>query len=309
MTTDVSPTTFRRILAGVDLKAGGRDALALARMLQHAGGGELMALYVYPYDRSIPLLGALTIEAILPEQLQSELDSELESTGTHARPMIVSHPSPSHALHAIAEREEADLIVVGSSARAGVDRVLAGDDAIGTLHGAPCAVAIASKDYATKATEPKVIGVGFNASPEAQAAVNVAAALAERLGAQLRIVAALNVDPAIGPFYYAAQWAETWTAARAETRTRVEALAATLNVPADVVVIDGNAAKALSRLSPELDLLVLGSRRFGTLARVAMGSTSTRVAKHPSCPVLVLPRETRLVESAQTSIPDAVAAS
>jgi hypothetical protein len=42
--------------------------------------------------------------------------------------------------------------------------------------------------------------------------------------------------------------------------------------------------------SENLDLLVLGSRRWGPVKRLALGSTSERVIRHTACPVLVPPR-------------------
>ena len=49
-TTSDPDRVFGRIVVGVDRRQGGRDALALATLLQGVCGGELVALYVYPYD-------------------------------------------------------------------------------------------------------------------------------------------------------------------------------------------------------------------------------------------------------------------
>ena len=49
-----SAPIFGRIVVGVDCHAGGRDALALAALLQPVAGGELVALYVYPFESHTP---------------------------------------------------------------------------------------------------------------------------------------------------------------------------------------------------------------------------------------------------------------
>jgi nucleotide-binding universal stress UspA family protein len=41
---------FPTIVVGVDARAGGRDALALARQLNETFGSRLVAVHAYPYD-------------------------------------------------------------------------------------------------------------------------------------------------------------------------------------------------------------------------------------------------------------------
>jgi len=55
-------------------------------------------------------------------------------------------------------------------------------------------------------------------------------------------------------------------------------------------VVDRPAVSELLRLSEEVDLLVLGSRRFGPASRLLLGTTSDEVVRQAACPVLVLPR-------------------
>jgi nucleotide-binding universal stress UspA family protein len=52
----------------------------------------------------------------------------------------------------------------------------------------------------------------------------------------------------------------------------------------------GDPAGELILASEGLALLVLGSRRWGPVRRLALGSTSERVIRHAGCPVLVPPR-------------------
>jgi nucleotide-binding universal stress UspA family protein len=61
-----------------------------------------------------------------------------------------------------------------------------------------------------------------------------------------------------------------------------------LAVEGDVVV--GDPSGELILASEDLDLLVLGSRRWGPVKRLALGSTSERVIRHTACPVLIPPR-------------------
>ena len=78
---------------------------------------------------------------LIHEDVLILVEAELARAGPKGRAIVVTDRSPAHALRTIAEREGAELIVVGSSRRGGVDRILAGDDAAATLHWAPYAVA------------------------------------------------------------------------------------------------------------------------------------------------------------------------
>ena len=127
---------FTRIVVGVDCREGGRDALALATLLQ--GGGRRRASSPLACPAAAPLIR---------EDILTLVEAELAHAGATGRAIVFTDRSPAHALRTIAEREEAELIVIGSSRRGGAERVLAGDDAAATLHCAPCAVAVAARGY------------------------------------------------------------------------------------------------------------------------------------------------------------------
>lgn len=255
---------FARIVVGVDRRQGGRDALALAALLQHKVGGELIAVYVYPFDRSVSLDEADEVEAALHEDLLAALEQELRRAAVSARPVVVSAAFPARALQAVAERDGTDLIVVGAPHRAGAERVLGGDVAAGTLRGAPCAVMVAPVGFAEREPLLRSVGVGFDDSTESRAALRLGARLARGAGAALRVI---SVAPAPVPEHEAAAIAAGGTC---ET-------------------VAGRPASELVRRSPDLDLLVVGSRGQGPVRRLLLGSTSSRLVREARCPVLVVP--------------------
>jgi nucleotide-binding universal stress UspA family protein len=53
---------------------------------------------------------------------------------------------------------------------------------------------------------------------------------------------------------------------------------------------EGSVAAGLAEGSDTADLIVIGSRSYGFLARVMVGSVSTELIHSASCPVLVAPR-------------------
>ncbi len=55
-------------------------------------------------------------------------------------------------------------------------------------------------------------------------------------------------------------------------------------------VVAGSATGELLAAAAEADLLVLGSRRWGTIARIALGSIAEPIVRRTPCPTLIVPR-------------------
>jgi len=295
---------FEHIVVGVDGREGGRDALALAAVLQRAGGGLVTAVYVYTYDQSVPLDDAEAFEKRLQESLVVRLEDEIATAQISARPVVVSGTSPACALHAEADREAADLIVVGSCHRAGAARVFAGDDAVQTLHGSPCAVAVAPRGYAGSPHELKLIGVGYDASRESHAALRFAADLVLHTNGYVR--ATTVVAPA-APLSLGAAFHEdlpvTDRTSRASAEAALEHASQEFGDRVTTEIAVGSSWRALAEHSGDLDLLLVGSHAYGPLRRVLLGSTSMHLFREARCPVLVLPRQARVPRTMRSSAP------
>lgn len=275
---------FTRIVVGVDCREGGRDALALAALLQSAGGGELVALH------------ACAPAPLLHEDALTRVEAELAHVGVTARPLVVTDRSAAHALRTIAERDGAELIVIGSSRVAGASRVLVGDDAAATLHCAPCAVAVAPRGFASAPGTLRRIGVGLDESSESRVALELACRLAHLANAFVR---AITVVAAPVPPWPAVAWNAAWAGSAGAVPPRGERMlaSAVAELEGDVTpeVAVGTAWKELAARTADLDLLVVGARGCGPLRRLVLGSTSTRLARHAACPLLVTPRSAHAI--------------
>ena len=121
------------------------------------------------------------------------------STPTGCDLRITANPSPAHALHDLAEAEHAELVVVGSSHTGRLGRVAPGSTAERLLHGAPCAVAVVPHGYRTRAEQPiRRIGVAYDGSAEATAAVAAGVELARALSAELEVIGVTVPDTYTG---------------------------------------------------------------------------------------------------------------
>jgi nucleotide-binding universal stress UspA family protein len=291
-------TARRTVIAGYEGHELSSDGLALARQLAGVMGARLLLARVVsriiaadgPWVSREGFVRAQDEAEQMLEQLRQEIAPEQE---VEARVQVST--SVPHGLHELAEAEHADLIALGSSHRGTVGRVLMGSIAGRLIEGAPCAVAVAPRGFAGRVTTLDRIGVAYDGSPESKVALRYAAELAEATGATLRLVAA--VEPLIFPAFVNVPAGDTYAEivhARREMMERaVDEAVATLppGVQAATRVVEGEPVEAIVKaVEYGVDLLAVGSRAYGPVRRVLLGSASTRLLRVAPCPVLVTPR-------------------
>lgn len=283
---------FRTIVAGCNGYERGRGAVSLAHAIAAATGARLVLLGVH-HNPPLPFPDTYAEQHA---ELRHALRAVRDELAPEAIVRVHADLSPARALRHVAEAEHADLLVVGSRHRRRLQHILEGDHAMQVLHGAACAVAIAPDPLAPH-PELQRIGVGIDATPESERALAMARDLAERTGARLWLHAVVDdtisswagLSPIGGPpDVYEKIIASRVSMAR---DLLAERLADCRGLSADGTVVVGSPTGELVLASEGLDLLVLGSRRWGPVRRLALGSTSERVIRHTACPVLVPPRD------------------
>jgi nucleotide-binding universal stress UspA family protein len=280
---------FKTIVVGVDGREGGRDAISLASRLAMVAGGELVAVRVLPFDYYVSRAGSPPYASLAEHDATRELENELSAAGVTARIRVMGDASPARALHRVAEEEKADVIVVGSTRHGRVGRVLAGDDAVGTVHASPVPVAVAPHGLAAEEWKPvQRIGVGYDARPEARQAFELALGLARDCGASLEVRSVLATQASVVDFTsYDEDWIER---AKEHAVAELDAILDGVDVEASGEVVPGTAVEQLVELSEGVDLLVVGSRAWGPVRRIVLGSTAAALTRDAHCPLLVLPR-------------------
>jgi nucleotide-binding universal stress UspA family protein len=96
--------------------------------------------------------------------------------------------------------------------------------------------------------------------------------------------------PARGGEELAPEWEELVEASESSMRSQLEDAAGATGASVRTEVHRGRPADALLELGGRVDLLVIGSRRWGPVARVMLGSTGEALMHDAGCPVLVTPR-------------------
>jgi nucleotide-binding universal stress UspA family protein len=239
----------------------------------------------------------------------------VEYDGGELNVIHVERGSPAEVLRELAEKGDADLIVLGSTHRAAIGVVAPGSVAEHLLKGAPCRLVIAPKGYARARAmmlaeaagedvndipagtelpqlreEPRVFAVGFDGGAESLAAMQEAAILAARFGASIRVIGVGTFAPAPAPGVVGAP---PKPEAGADFQSRLNAAVAELPEEVRALPIHEKGdpvEKLLEHAGEGVDLLVLGSRGYGPVMRLIAGSVSVRVIRHAPCPVLIVPR-------------------
>lgn len=283
---------FRNVIVGVDGNDGGRDAIALARVLL-AAGGELTLGYVYHSDPHVWRGSSPAQDAA--ERARELLEQAREDARIEAHLRWRGSSSAGRGLHELADVVGADLLVVGSSRRGLLGRVLVGDDARASLNGASCAVAIAPAGYSRETVAMREIGVAYNGTGESRHALSVARRLAAQHGAKLSAFEAVSL-PTYAFLGGPAPVDGALEGLVDDARERIAALGGV-----EPHAAYGVPAEELALYSASTDLLIVGSRDYGPIGRVVHGSTSQQLARSARCPLLVLTRAARNADMPEAS--------
>jgi len=249
-----------RVLVGHLDDARGRDALALGRLLAAAQDADLCTVTVGSADD----------------------------------------------LAATVREQAADLVVLGSTHRGALGQIVPGTTMERLMGAVRCAVAVAPPGFADRPGEGRewrpldgdgadvgmrVVGVGFDGTPESRAALDYATDLALRNGAALRVYSVVRKaapSPTGAPMTPVALATGELEARRAELHEVVADLPP--EVRALPVVLRGFAAdELLGAARFGVDLLVVGTHLGGLLHRLFHRSVAGGVASHAPCPVLICP--------------------
>ncbi len=276
------------IIAGVDGRAESRDAVELASALGRGSDAQLEIVAVLDYN-PVPI-DIEPYEVALREHFAAifKLVDEAKPALKYRRHDLTGS-SPPRALSELAESLDAKLIVLGSTHRGPLGRVLPGSVGDRLLNGGPRAVAIAPRGYADGEPQIKRIGVGFNGGEESQIALSFATELAETLTAELRLIAVVEppsstMEEIAAPLGYEEAVSRQLESALARGKASVE------GIETETSLLHGMPASTLAAESAELDLLVVGSRGYGPIRRALLGDVASRLTRKANCPIIIVPR-------------------
>lgn len=286
----VRPTlNIERIFLATDFSPASRVAGSYAAALAQRFGAAVDAVHVYdPAQNHTYEDGVLApLDSLRQEMRRARLKSierKLLSEGVEARVELAEGHPPSRQILSMIEDHMADLVVMGTSCRAGLERLLLGSTAEGVLRETAHPVLTVGPHCAAAAHGPltfRSIVYATDFSPQAARAAAFALSFAEDSAAHLYYCYVAEADASEDP-------------------ARVREFQAELRrlVPEDsrdwcsphCVVANGTAAEGILALANRVDadLIVLGARKSSfTLTHMERGVTP-RVLAEAKCPVLTI---------------------
>lgn len=299
---------FKKVLVPLDGTSQAAAALPPARTIAHITGGSLVLLRVTDQeDRSGD-----------PERYLRAVATELQDQSVEC---IVRHGRPAEEIVTVARDLHADLIVMATHGRAGIERFVAGSVAERVLTHSPSPLLLV-RPGGKRVTHVKTIVVPTDGSAGAAVALGTALGLARASDARLVLVEAIEPIPVwvygadsgmgVAPSYVDPAWdEEALSAADAYVQGLVSRLQAA-GVQAEGRTVTGGAVTAIEAVADEADadLVIMSTHAYTGPVRTLLGSTADALVRTAKRPVLLVRRPSRVPddEPANTVRPDLLGA-
>ncbi|MDJ0787987.1 MAG: universal stress protein [Myxococcota bacterium] len=288
---------FRNLLVATDFSPLSEAATARAVSLAKAEGAAIHLLHAIrfprvatPYEISVPGAVWKGVAEGASEKLEAYRAALQETTQAVVTAELSDTADPVVALVDCIGAREIDLVVMGTHGYSGLRHAFLGsvtERALRTLE-LPILAVKGSPEEASKPIRRITVATDFSA--HADEAIRLAAGLAERLGASLDLVHALELPTDYSP-YSSAFGGELIKKIQEEVDGRLESLRADLagrglevtthcRRGAAPVVISAVAEEGLS------ELIVMGTRGASGLSHVLLGSVAERTLRAAPCAVL-----------------------
>jgi universal stress protein A len=136
-------SAYKKMLVAIDLTEEAPQVLTKAKAMSEAHGAELLLVHIvepvgYAYGGDIPM-DLTELQTQLDSAAREQLTRYGDEYGVPKTCQIVAVGRPESEIHRLAKEQEADLIIVGTHGRKGL-QLLLGSTANGVLHGTECDV-------------------------------------------------------------------------------------------------------------------------------------------------------------------------
>jgi nucleotide-binding universal stress UspA family protein len=292
-------TTIHRVVYATDFSAASEAAWDEARRLGKLFDAEIVVLHAVEPPPLLPVDSPTAYQELLASArraAEAGLDRLLGSvvgSGLKLRIRQEEGPAARRILEAVAQ-EMADLLVIGTHARRGVDRVILGSVADRLMRQAPCPV-LTVRGPRRSAPRQGIRRVCYatDLSSTARAAWPLAVAIATASGADIDLVH-VTFQPVADRHMPAEAIGRMAQLLYEEARAEVEAFLAQSALPRGRVRVHllqgGTPDEGIVHRAEEhgADLIVMGTHGWSGLPRWLLGSVAHHVIHTAPCPVLTV---------------------
>lgn len=283
---------FKRILVPLDGTPTAAAAVPLALQLARMATADLVLVHVVSAHGSESEPGQAYLDGVV---------GGLPADGPHAE-TLVRTGSPGEAIVDAVEDQQADLVVMATHGRSGLERALLGSVTEHVLTHSQAAVLTLRPGTENRTSMARLL-LPVDGTPGGTVALDVAVGLARATGASivlLQVTEPIRLSVLEMPFGSLASAMEpSWEEAdRAAAQHYLDGLAARLHrvgVTAEGRSVVGSPAQTISQVAreSEVDLIVMSTHALTGPVRTLVGSVADEVVRTASRPVLLvrLPRQ------------------
>lgn len=283
---------YENIVVGFDGSEHSKSALnEVCNWIRRHGGNAVLVHAVFfdeeeygtipdQLERRMDIGNKMCFQA--QEEISSALGINLES--------IICEGDPPDTIVEIAENKKADLIAIGTHGRKGIKKLLMGSVTSGVLAHSPCDVLVVKKSCPASRGAYGSILVPFDGSEFGKKALSQACRIAEIEGSNVTVLYVVPRYEEMVEFYMTSSIKNSLTK-EAEKITGVAAdLALKKGVHAKLLIDYGDIGSRIAETASreKNDLIIMGTRGWGSINKVVIGSSTERTIMYANCPILVV---------------------
>lgn len=275
------------IVVGFDGTPESIDALVLTKKLVQVTGAEPHLVSVLPSRYVASETGDHRVAAA--DYFKAMLEIAKPILGADFTTHALDDCSVGAGLTAVAEAVKARTVVIGSSRRGPIGRVLMGDVGTRLGQGLVCEILVAPRGFADRGEiNFEKIGIGYGGTPQCEAALSRGVEIARQFGSEATLIGVVPLFHPGGRIGHTAPGFQK--AVESDMRKILERAVEEARFPLQIRIETGDVADGLAFASEDYDLMVVGSRGYGPVGRVMIGSTSAGLSRSSASPVLIVPR-------------------
>lgn len=283
---------YETIVVGFDESPSSRAAVIEASNWVKKHGGQLFLVHSVFFD---------TEEfGIAPEQLEKRLkigekicveakETITKEFGIDAH-YVLCEGEPPEVLADVAQGKKADLIMLGTYGRKGLNRLLMGSVTAKVILNSSIDTLIVKKPCNECTGSYKSILVPFDGSEFSKKALNRACQLSKIDSAEVTVMYVIPRYEEMVDFFKTDSIKNSLHEEAAKIISKAVALANLHGINPRTEIVEGQAAEKTVETAGKLnvDLIAIGSHGYRGINKAIMGSTTERVITNSACPVLVV---------------------